>query len=215
MSTDGAKPPEVDNSITGEVSGTSVQAGVVHGGVHLHAGRALAELGQAFDSQPALLRLMADLEAVHRDYLLMFNSVLDETPDAWAHGEAGFTEQVGKVAKSLRRLRVDFEPVRVRVHALAAAFSEAPLSAPERAFAVAVLKYFPTGEIARTGPPQGAAAAITVSTRTSGTAVLDHLYRALDGELGQELSGLIKDTITFHQQRWAVVCTAFAALHVA
>ncbi|MCO1574484.1 hypothetical protein M8C13_01765 [Crossiella sp. SN42] len=209
MSTDEDEQPQVANTVSGPVHGAAVQAGVVHGGVHVNAAPALAavdELATAFGSRSALRQLMTDLEAVHRDYLLMFDKALELTPEAWQHGMPHFPDQVRAAANLLRRLRLEFEPVRVRVHAVAHAFSDAKLTEPERAFAVAVLKYFPTGEIQRSAVHQ---------LKTSGTAVLDRFYASLDGELGQELSSLIEETVAFHRQRWLVVCQAYAALQTA
>ena len=158
-------------------------------------------------ARPDALRLvLSDLEAVHRDYLVMFETLLDRAPDAWEEGTPRFTERVREVAALLRRLRLEYEPVRVRVHAAAKVYDDALTAGPQRRFISAVLAYFPTGEL------RGDEA--ESRWLTSGTAVLDHLYRSLDGELGQELGTLIRGTLAFHRQRWARVCEAYAALEI-
>jgi len=151
-------------------------------------------------------RLLAELEAVHRDYLLMFESILEHIPDPWQRGTARFTEEVAAAAANLRRLRLQYEPVRVRVRAAADAFSRTNLPAPEQAFIAAALAYFPTGELRLRDAGYDAA--------TSGTAVLDHLYRVLDGELGQELGALVRQTLAIHRQGWRRVCETHAVMQV-
>ncbi|MER5867484.1 hypothetical protein [Kitasatospora sp. NPDC002040] len=214
--------PEVRNSLSDVVVvGPSIQAGTVHGGVHLHLGaeagaRSAAEAAAALPGvlatpagslrRRALEQLLADLEAVHRDYLVMFEAVRAQAPAAWEQGSPGFAGQVRSVAGQLRHLRLVYEPVRVRVRATAEVLERVPVAAAERAFAEAVLGYFPTGELGtdeESGP-----------WRTSGTAVLDHLYRALDGELGQELGALLERTLTLHRHGWSEVCRAYAVLQL-
>ncbi|BFV59619.1 hypothetical protein KCMC57_up47230 [Kitasatospora sp. CMC57] len=213
---------EVRNSISDVVVlGSTVQAGEVHGGVHFHlaaeaAAQSTVDLATRLYgalASPAeghrrrlLEQLLADLEAVHRDYLVMFESILDRTPSSWERGSADFDAQVRSVADELRQLRLAYEPVRVRVHATAEAFRGAALAAPERGFVDAVLGYFPTGEVQDDES--------TGRWRTSGTAVLDQLYRALDGELSQEISMLILGTLAFHRRRWSEVCRAYAVFQL-
>ncbi|GGO54501.1 hypothetical protein GCM10012286_64450 [Streptomyces lasiicapitis] len=215
-------PPEVTNSLSGVVVGPSLQTGAVHGDVHVHLDSAAATAQSAVDIAAALQaalgppadvfrrqaveQLLADLEAVHRDYLVMFESILEKTPAAWERETPDFAERVRAVAELLRRLRLAYEPVRVRVHSTAEALHGTAVRQPERVFVDAVLAYFPTGEL-RVDEEHH-------PWRTSGTAVLDHLYRALDGELGQELRALIAATLALHRQRWLEVCRAHAALRL-
>jgi hypothetical protein len=154
----------------------------------------------------ALDKLFADLEAVHSDYLVMFEAILDRVPDAWEEAMPHFSEKVRATASELRRLRLTYEPVRVRVQAVAETFADTRLPAAERAFVEAVLAYFPTGELRGED--------LTQQVRTSGTVVLDHLYQSLDGELGLDLGSLVRDTLRFHRQRWSAVCLAHAALRL-
>ncbi|GAA1182135.1 hypothetical protein F4556_005392 [Kitasatospora gansuensis] len=213
---------EVRNSLSGAVVlGSTVQAGEVHGDVHLHlnataAAQSTADVAALLHSaltssadgvrRRMLEQLLTDLEAVHGDYLVMFESILERTPSSWEQGSPGFDDQVRAVAGQLRQLRLAYEPVRVRVHATAEALRGAAVAAPERVFVEAVLGYFPTGEL------QDDEA--TGRWRTSGTAVLDQLYRALDGELGQELGTLVQGTLDFHRRGWSEVCRAYAVLQL-
>jgi DNA-binding phage protein len=151
-------------------------------------------------------RLFTDLESIHRDYLKMFDAVLEQTPDSWERGMPHFPGSARSVAAVLRRVRLAYEPVRVRVRAVAETFSRAPLPALEHAFVAAVLAYFPTGELRSNE--------LTERVQTSGTAVLDHLYRSLDGELGPALGVFLRDTLAFHRERWSEVCLAHAALQL-
>ncbi|MDH6114586.1 hypothetical protein P3T36_000985 [Kitasatospora sp. MAP12-15] len=154
----------------------------------------------------ALDKLCTDLELIHQDYLLMFESILEQAPDAWESGTPGFAERVRETATRLRRLRLTYEAVRVRVRVTAQSFRQVVLPQCEGDFVEAVVAYFPTGELRSDE--------LTGELVTSGTAVLDHLYRSLDGELGQELGTLLRDTLRFHRQRWAELCAAHAAMQI-
>lgn len=173
---------------------------------------AIDGLGSAVEPAASSMRrktldkLFTDLESVHRDYLMMFEAVLEQTPGSWERGLPHFPGSARSIAAALRRVRLVYEPVRVRVRAVAETFSRAPLPAPEHAFVAAVLAYFPTGEL------RGEELAERV--QTSGTAVLDHLYRSLDGELGPALGDFLRGTLAFHRGRWSEVCLAHAALQL-
>lgn len=198
MSADRGEVAETNNSIDGGVSGAAVQARTVNGGVHILNG-----MREAFSSRDTLEKLMTDLESVHRDYLVMFESVLAVTPLAMEQDAPDFTKRIAAAAAMLRQLRLAYEPVRVRVRAVAQVFAEAELTEPERDFAKAVFKYFPTGELFKDPTPY---------SRTSGTAVLDHFYRSLDGELSLDLHRLVDRTVKLHRERWESVCAAYALL---
>jgi hypothetical protein len=148
----------------------------------------------------ALERLFADLEGVHRDYLEMFESILDRLPDPFEQGMVHYASQVRTAATRLRRLRLAYEPVRVKVRAVAEAFQGVELAEPERRFVVAVLGYFPTGELrAKAGG-------------TSANALLYHLARYLAGELGLHLPGLVRETLDEHRKKWVAVCQTYASM---
>ena len=186
---------------TAEASVPSLTRSLIDAAADLHAA-----LGTTADQarRAALEQLMADLEAVHRDYLKMFESLLDQIPDAWERGTPNFTADVRAAAGRLRRVRLEYEPVRVRVRAAAHAYGSGSFVDPELAFIAAVLAYFPTGELRVGGAGPG----------TSGTAVLEHLYRSLDGELGQEMGTFVTETLAFHRRRWLQVCQSYAAMQV-
>ena len=169
-------------------------------------GLAIIPAADASRHRGALDKLFADLEAVHSDYLVMFEAILNGVPDAWEEGTPHFSEKVRATASALRQLRLTYEPVRVRVRAVAETFNGARLPTAERAFIEAVLAYFPTGELRGED--------LTQQVRTSGTVVLDHLYRSLDGELGLDLASLVRETLRFHRQRWPAVCLTHAALQL-
>jgi hypothetical protein len=151
----------------------------------------------------ALERLFTDLERVHRDYLEMFESIQDRLPDPWEQGILDYPKRVRAAAARLRQLRLAYEPVRVKVRAVAGALEGVELSTPERIFVATVLAYFPTGELRPLN-----------SGGTSGTAVLAHLYRYLAGELGPELPNLVRETLATHRERWLRVCRAYAAMQL-
>ncbi|KUF19370.1 hypothetical protein AT728_30670 [Streptomyces silvensis] len=136
------------------------------------------------------------------------HSCASRTPAAWESQAPDFAARVKEVAELLRQLRLVYEPVRVRVHATAQALSTTAGPGPEPAFVETVLAYFPTGELrADEGDEQH-------PWRTSGTEMLDHLYRALDGELDQELASLVTETLALHRKRWLAVCRSYAALQL-
>jgi hypothetical protein len=159
-----------------------------------------------FARRTTLDRLLAELEDVHRDYLLMFESILEQVPDPWQCGTSRFMREVAVAAANLRQLRLQYEPVRVRIQAAADALSRTDLPTSEKVFVAAVIAYFPTGELRSWDAEHDVA--------TSGTAVLNHLYRALDGELGPDLGALVRETLTFHRQRWRQVCETHAGMQL-
>lgn len=149
-------------------------------------------------------RLAAELESVHGDYLKMFECILQCAPEPWERSSADFADRMRATTDTLRQLRLVYEPVRVRLHALAQALDRASLPEPEHAFVAVALAYFPVGELRVDG--EGG------DLRTSGTAVLDHLYRSLDGDLAINMSTLIRETLAFHRRQWSAVCEAYAAM---
>jgi hypothetical protein len=151
-------------------------------------------------------RIMGELESVHGDYLQMFDAVLSRTPEPWERSLPAYADGIRAAADELRRLRLVYEPVRVRLRLLAGALEGATLLTVEKAFVASVLDYFPTGELRVDEEGR--------DLRTSGTNVLDHFYRSLDGTLGLGLSALIRDTLKFHRRQWSEVCHAYAALEV-
>lgn len=153
-----------------------------------------------------LERLMADLELIHKDYLMIFESLLEQVPDAWERGLPHFAGAVRAAAALLRRLRQEYEPARVRVRMTTSVLTRSLLPAAEHEFVVQVLAYFPSGELrtAEAGGWKG----------TSATALLEHLYCYPDGEAGQELGGIVRGTVTFHRERWSRVCLAYAEMQL-
>ncbi|GII87995.1 hypothetical protein Ssi03_59850 [Sphaerisporangium siamense] len=143
--------------------------------------------------------LFADLRAVHKGYLHVLESLAARVPDAWEEETPRFPRRVREAAAELRRLRLEYAPVRARIAAAAEALPGALLPPPLEAFARAVLRCLPTGELTADEGPDGAAA-------------LDGLYAALDGDLSVELAGLVHGTVTFHRRRWADVRERHAAL---
>lgn len=151
-------------------------------------------------------RLMGELEAVHGDYLDLFDHVLSRVPESWERGTPGFADAVRAAADELRSLRRVYEPVRVRLRSLAEALDRTGLPPLEKAFAAAVLAYFPGGELRVDAEGR--------DLRTSGSAVLDHLYRSLDGGLRMNISTLIRDTLKMHRLQWTAVCDTYAAMQL-
>jgi hypothetical protein len=162
----------------------------------------------------ALERLYADLEGVHRDYLEMFESVLDRLPDPRERKTPGYAKRIRATATRLRRLRLAYEPVRVKVRAVAWALHGVELAEPELRFVTAVLNYFPTGQVRIWGAD------------SSGTGLLNYLYRHLTdpgrlgpyrhftdpGRLGPALPDVVRDTLDEHRRKWVAVCQAYAAM---
>ncbi|GII65524.1 hypothetical protein Skr01_56090 [Sphaerisporangium krabiense] len=145
--------------------------------------------------------LFADLHAVHKGYLRVLESLAARVPEAWEEETPRFPRRVHEVAAELRRLRLEYAPVRERITAAAEALPGAGLPSRLEAFARAVLRCLPTGELTAGDAPH-----------PDGDAALDDLYAGLDGDLSVELAGLVHGTVTFHRRRWAEVRERHAAL---
>jgi hypothetical protein len=154
----------------------------------------------------SLVQLESDLESVHTDYLAMFESILEQMPDPWEQGSREFSDRIRATAIQLQRLRISYEPVRVRVRATAKIFSALTYPGAEKEFIRKVLAYFPNGEM-RFEDTAG-------RNSTSATALLEHLLRSPDGPGSQELHGAVRSTLRLHRDRWAQVCDAYARLQV-
>jgi hypothetical protein len=157
--------------------------------------------------RPVLERLAADLETVHKDYLTIFETLLEEMPDAWEFGSPGYSAHIRAAAALLRRLRREYEPVRIRVRATAETLADGSLPAAERYFVEAVLSYFPSGELRADGQGQAAG--------TSAGQFLERLSHS-PGEPGsQQLGEMIRHTLRQHRDSWVHVCYAYAQAQLA
>jgi len=199
------------NSITGTVLGTSVQIGNVHGELHI-----INEMPRAFSSGDALERLLTDLTTVHGDYLTMFDAVLTvvttvhgdyltmfdaewpAAPNWWKPGVPEFVERLNAARDVLHRLRLNYEPVRVRVRVVAEAITSAALTTTEEALANAMIEYFNTPLVP--DPPE-----LSVTPA-----------RLLDDEMRQarDVVQVVEEAIERRRSRWRKVCHAYAALQV-
>jgi len=124
----------------------------------------------------------------------------------WEQGSPEFSDRIRATEIQLQRLRISYEPVRVRVRVTAEIFSGFTYPEAEKVFIRKVLAYFPSGEM-RFEDTVG-------RNSTSATALLEHLLSSPDGPGSQELHGAVKSTLRLHWDRWAEVCDAYARLQV-
>jgi len=90
-----------------------------------------------------------ELLVIHRDYLIMFEETsqllpLDENLNLKAPGSREFNQRMHKAAEYLGKRRIEFEPVRDKLRALAKSMKSTDLPAEERAFVESVYLYFPS-----------------------------------------------------------------------
>jgi hypothetical protein len=158
--------------------------------------------------------LFNDLLSVHGDYVRMFEDVRAElTATGILSGEAR-QHKLLEIAESLRRQRLEFEPVRDKLTALTRELRSGiyagslSFECPEAdEFVAAILQYFPRADL---------------STRTSRSSVL--LVAIQTGAIitaaqvtrdGKSLPELVDATIEDCRQKWQSVCDAYAKLKLA
>ena len=160
-----------------------------------------------------------DLLFIHRDYIEMFSeteSILSSVNRMalYTGRKNDYLTQMKKAAEYLRKKRIEFEPVRVKLQVLSNSMESLDLPDDAMVFVSAVQAYFPTGVLPRLG--------------TSATELLDRIQYFSDEEsveipdeevlpprYARALREYVKHLIAMHRQRWAAVCETYAALRVA
>ena len=164
--------------------------------------------------QDILDPIFNDLMSVHSNYLRMFEGVeeqLKALPDLDSEdGKRGLRE----IAESLRRRRLEFEPVREKLAALTRELGGGlhglpPKIGPAEAqeFVASVIQYFPVGNI---------------TNRSSRSTVLVMALRgaaeitpAQVDRYGQSLPELVTSTMNDCREKWSSVCDSYAKLKIA
>lgn len=138
-----------------------------------------------------------DLLMVHRDYIQMFEGVLNRLPVETEQGSIEYSSKLSAAAQYLRDRRLDFEPVRVKLGTLALLMQEASFSLDVLIFLGAVSRYFPVGFPRR--------------NHTEASAIIRAIH---DVEVDKVKLSDLKRYITFalstQRQDWSHVCEALA-----
>ncbi len=154
-----------------------------------------------------------DLMSVHSNYLRMFEEVQEKLaaiPDLTT--EDG-KKKLREIAESLRRQRLEFEPVREKLAALTRELGGGlygpalRIDPPEaQEFVASVVQYFPSGNI---------------TTRMSRSSVLVTALRgaaeitaAQVEHYGQGLPELVTSTVNDCREKWSSVCDSYAKLKI-
>jgi hypothetical protein len=159
-----------------------------------------------------------DLEAIHKDYCAMFEQVLGELPMPDELGTPEARRALLAAAEKLRLRRLEFEPVRVKVAAVARetlggrfAGTRKVVFAPEAdAFLRAVVDYFPSGYV-QGGSATSDATSLMVALRMSANPIAP----AEIERHGDTLSAMVSATLLESRGRWRIVCDRYAALRAA
>jgi len=186
-----------------------------------------------------------DLAAVQGDYVKMFEKTLTFVPEPLFKVELHERElamrlEIGpsdvqkehlrQAAEYLRERREEFEPLRIKLRALAAKMSEMTLGPEERRFVEAVVQYFPSGPggiLDHGGSPSRCLLGKLLAAQ-SGTPLARRLdrdfvesFRSIRG-YGDGLHQPYEDIRFFvfmltdaHKRHWAQVSEAYAALKIA
>lgn len=154
-----------------------------------------------------------DLMLVHSDYVRMFEEVQDKLaaiPDLTV--EDG-KNRLREIAESLRRQRLQFEPVRVKLAALTrelggGLFGQAPkIDPPEaREFVTSVIRYFPVGNIT---VGSSRSSVLVAALRGAAEITSEQVER-----YGQGLPELVTSTINDCREKWSSVCDSYARLKI-
>ena len=152
----------------------------------------------------------ADLLLVHKDYIQMFEETRRLLPSRPPEGP--LTRQIAdlkKPAEYLRQKRTEFEPVRVKLRALAKSMKEAELDPDVRCFIDAVVGYFHRW-LPRMGSVTIDLLAQIEDSIEKGEILssdeLDQSWEFVDGHIAVLIDG--------HKQQWSSVCETFAPLKV-
>jgi hypothetical protein len=149
-----------------------------------------------------------DLLAVHGDYIQMFEKTLQLLPSLDLLEQTLPNEDLAGIraaAKQLRERRITFEPVRVKLRALAPELGAMSLPAVEREFVAALIDYFPSFETK---------CSLSWSVLSFLELVDAHEMPDYRTALFHALM-LIRGVIDFQQRHWSTVCEAYARLRVA
>jgi hypothetical protein len=149
-----------------------------------------------------------DLRGVHRDYVEIFRQMQRRIPAR--REDPQYQSRVRAAAEHLRDMRMKGAPVRVELRKLAEHLQREPLSAQVRAFAAAVLDYFPDGSLREPGQHRDAR-----WWKTASSFLLDHIDEDLLAVKDHDLVGLVHDTVVTLETGWARACDAFHALRLA
>ena len=159
-----------------------------------------------------------ELLIVHRDYLNMFEETYKILPSAEFLESSQpiskeYRQQMNKAANYLRKTRIEFEPVRVKLRALAKNMDTMELADEAHAFVQSVCNYFPSGEIP--------------TRRSSSTELLDTIQYYSDkahvdipedfwsSQYSYEIQEYIQEVINNHKDNWSNVCETYVQLKIA
>jgi hypothetical protein len=111
-----------------------------------------------------------------------------------AEGSVEFVQRIDAAKDEIARKRLDFQPVRAEIIALAKELDRQKLPDEERHFIPALIEYFPSVD---TDSPNAGIASLLASLAT----IRDP----------REIASLLQHAIEQHQIRWSDLCVAFAA----
>lgn len=155
-----------------------------------------------------------DLMAVHQNYIRLFEDVQEQLaliPDL--NSEDG-KKRLLEVAESLRRQRLEFEPVREKLAAMSrelggGLYGAGPKmeSPAAQEFVGSVFKYFPQANFTDRA---SRSSALVVALRGAATIIPAQIEHN-----GRYLPELIESTIRDCREKWSAVCESYARLKIA
>jgi len=155
-----------------------------------------------------------DLLVIHTDYIEMFETTKTLLPKPSEEiGSKRYMRRITRATEYLRKKRRVFEPVRVKIRALAMEARDKPSAVEEKQFFNAILNYFPPASLSFGGPSTGTTLLQCLAYFSHGDTVRDAIRFFEDGN-GGDIRDLVDQLLKESREKWSSICEAYAPLKV-
>jgi len=161
-----------------------------------------------------------ELLEVHGDYIDMFEVTCSLLP---GHGSKrvlnpsspGYKQQMRKAIAYLQKQRRAFEPLRTKLRALTRAMVTMSLSAKERRFVEALIKYLRGDSMQEPESSDSSDLLCYLQEAPAAHGGIDELSDSeMMGIVPQDIEGIVSTLVLNHRKRWSLVCEAYAPLKI-
>jgi hypothetical protein len=150
-----------------------------------------------------------DLSNVHQDYLKMFEDIYDSLPYSWEIGSTDYNSRVALCVKQLKKKRLEFEPIRVKVLAVTDELKRQVKNPGVIEFVESAINYFPKGEVFDPSSNMKYSAYTSSSSKLIG-----EFYLHIEKQTAENLRECVDCTLKHHRDKWKIVSEEFARLKI-